>query len=93
MGLYERIVGTELPKLPVHQFQAAVAEFKRGKFTGNQVATAFALSAAEKTEATTLLAQITSNAVTAAEVQDVLCLAEAGYLYADAAAVRTRLGV
>lgn len=58
MGLIERVVGTEAPKVPAHQFMAALGEIERGKVTEQQVATGFVLSAAEQNEAATLAAKI-----------------------------------
>ncbi len=93
MGLYERLVGEEEPKLPVHQFYAACHEVVRGQKTGSQAAVAFGLSASEQAEAQTLIARVQSTALTAEEVHQVLCLGEQRLLYASAAEVKTRLGV
>ncbi len=57
-GLYERIIGTEEPKIAVHSFMAALGEMERGKITAGTLATAFSLSAAEQTEAATLFNRI-----------------------------------
>jgi hypothetical protein len=58
MGLYERLTGVELPRIPVHAFMGALGEYERGKMTSQQVITAFNLSAGEQTEVTTLLTKI-----------------------------------
>ena len=58
MGLYERLCGTEEPKLPIHQFMAALGEHDRGKMTRDQVVFAFSLSAAEQVELDTLIGKI-----------------------------------
>jgi NaMN:DMB phosphoribosyltransferase len=93
MGLYDRLVGTEDPKIPIHQFMSAAAENVRGEMTDLQVKNAFNLSAAEATEAATLKAQL-AGTVSRQELHDVLLLAERGIEpYTTAAAVKTRLGV
>jgi len=94
MGLYERLMGDEQPKIPVHQFTAAVAEKKRLKITTQQVIDAFGLSAGEQTEVATLFTAVDGVLLTREMVIDVLNLAErklAGYT--TAALVKTRLGV
>lgn len=58
MGLYERLVGTEAPKLNAHAFQAALSELERAQWTRQQVIDAFVLSAGEQTELDTLTAKI-----------------------------------
>lgn len=58
MGLYERILGTEEPKLPCHQLAGALGELERGFTTIGDVATAFGLSAGEQTELSALLARV-----------------------------------
>lgn len=58
MALYARLIGTERPKIPIHAFMAALGEIERGKMTAADAITAFALSAAEQTEAATLIAKI-----------------------------------
>lgn len=41
MSLLDRMVGDEQPKMPTHQFMAALAEFGRGAFSRVQVTNAF----------------------------------------------------
>ncbi len=41
MSLLGRMIGTELPKIPVHQFWASLSELTDGKLTAAQVKTAF----------------------------------------------------
>lgn len=43
MSLINRLSGVENPKLPVHQFWAAYAEWRKGKVTEADVKTAFAI--------------------------------------------------
>lgn len=104
MGLYDRIMGLGGDKIPVHQFQSTLAEFARGRLTGERAqavinaSSGSPLSASEITEAQTLLATVTGTAsaklARAKEIDDVLILAESQLPgYETAAAVKTRLGV
>jgi hypothetical protein len=94
MPLYERLMGLDDPKLPVHQFMAMVGERVRNQVTTQQVVDAFALSPDEVTDATTLTQRVTSAALNKDEVHDVLLLAERlTPPYDTVAAVKTRLGV
>lgn len=58
MGLYERLTGSESPRIPVHLFSGVLGEWERGKLSSAQAAAALGLSAGEQTEAATLLANI-----------------------------------
>jgi hypothetical protein len=58
MGLYDRLLGLESPRIPMHDFIGAMGELERGKITTQQAIDLFTLSAGEQTEATTLLAKI-----------------------------------
>jgi hypothetical protein len=58
VGLYERLIGPDPAKIPVHNFMAALGEFERGKVTRAQVITAFELSGAEGTELDALTALV-----------------------------------
>lgn len=58
MSLYTRLLGDETPRIPVHQFMAAIGELERGRVTEQQVVDYFGLSAGETTEAGTLLGKI-----------------------------------
>jgi len=94
MALYERLMGLEQPKIPVHQFMAMVAERVRVQVTTQQVIDAFTLSVDEVTEITTLVARVLGGFVTENELHDVLMVAERLIPpYNLAATVRTRLGV
>jgi hypothetical protein len=97
-------MGLEEPKISVHHFQAALAEFARTQITGAQAqalieqSSGAPLSASEATEAQALLATITGNATAklarAKEIDDVLLLAEGTLVpYNTPQAVATRLGV
>lgn len=58
MSLYTRLIGLESPKIPVHQFMAALGEIERGKLTEGNVSAAFGLSAGEQTELASLVTRI-----------------------------------
>lgn len=58
MGLYERLLTIEKPKIGVHQWMAALAEFERGNMTAGEIVTAFELDATAQAEAVTLEAKI-----------------------------------
>ena len=91
MALLDRIIGTEEPKIPVHQFMAALAEYKRGAVTGAQVVAAFDLSTEETAALDTWLSNLDTDAINRDLIHDVLLLAEDG-LYTKATVI-TRLGV
>lgn len=111
MGLYERLLGRDDAgvsvnnRIPVHGFQAVVAEFGRGRLTGAQAQTVVAelsgaaLTPAEVTEANTLLATVsgslTAKLARAKEIDDVLLLADGGEVtgYKLPSQIKTRLGV
>lgn len=94
MGIYERLLRLQEPRIPVHQFIAACAEVSRGNMSNVQARTALNLSAAEGTEANALIARVTSAALSRVEIHDVLLLAETRTPPFDTvAAVKTRLGV
>jgi hypothetical protein len=95
MGLYERILRLEEPKIPVHAFMAAMAERKRGKVSAAQIVSTFALDAAAQIDAIALNARFddTVNPLTGTELHDVLLLADAGLAYQTVTALKNRLGV
>jgi hypothetical protein len=81
---------TNGPKLPVHQYFAAVAERKRGEITDQQVIEAFSLASDEIVDTTTLV----QGSLTREEMHDVCCMAEQRIPpYNTEAAVETRLGL
>jgi len=85
-------VGSE-DKLPVHQFMAAIAEFRRGApgVTANSIAAAFDLDSSELTALTNwYVGQVLNNNVNREEVHDVLLLGEGGQY--TLTQVRNRLG-
>jgi hypothetical protein len=58
MGLYERLAGTEEPKISVHAFMSAMGEWERGKIGQPALVSAFGLSAGAETEAVALAAKM-----------------------------------
>lgn len=109
MGLYERLIGTEQPKIPIHQFQSIAAEWARNRITGVQANTLVTwcsgapLDATAIAEATALVATVpTGNtaadradrALRIHEIDQVLLLADnQSPGYDTAAALKARLGV
>lgn len=113
MGLYDRLLGIDgaNPKIPVHQFQSIAAEWARGNMTGVQANAAIAdpkcsgapLTAAEQTEAQTLVNTVPVGTTTALKADRALRLLEIEQVlnlvdlrlppYDTVAAVKTRLGV
>lgn len=103
MGLYERIQGSEAPKIAVHTFVSCMQEYMLGNMTGAQASTALGLSAGEQTEATALRDRLLQESSTssnlarrlkALEFHNVLILLEVGAApFNTVAAVKTRLGV
>lgn len=99
--LIDRIQGTDAtrPKLPMHQFAAALAEYARGRLTRAQLATAFDLQGSEATQATALADAMdaksgtTNKMLYSQEIADVAYFAEQPELgiYATKAAIKTRL--
>lgn len=103
MSLYTRLMGIDPPKIPVHQFFAAMQEFALGNMTAQQATAAFGLSGGEATEANTLLNVILAESgangaaqrrLKAVEFERVLMLAEQAIApFHEEAAVKARLGV
>lgn len=98
MGLYERVLGLELPKISEHWVLALLAEFGRGQITKAQIDAALNLSPAEQAElqtlASTFTGAVSAKLLRALEVQDVLMLGKSKIApYTTVAAVKTRLGV
>jgi hypothetical protein len=58
MSLYPRLIGTEEPKISVHQWMAAFGEYERGYLTAPQIAAGFGLDAGEQAEAAEMLAKV-----------------------------------
>lgn len=94
MGLYERLMGIEEPKIAIHGLFAVISEYRRSKITANQGGAILGLNPAERAELGTLIGRVDSGQLTAAEVHDVLIAGELRYAGYDAvASVKTRLGV
>jgi hypothetical protein len=73
MPLYQRLLGTAEPKIPIHAFQSVMGEWARGKLTGAQAQAVIGaisgapLDAAEQADAQALVATITSIPVTGSQ--------------------------
>jgi hypothetical protein len=104
MALYDRLLGLSGDKIPVHQFQATLAEYGRSRLTGQQAQAIIdsisgtPLTAGEVTEAQALLATVTGSATArlarVAEIDHVLMLAEVRAPgYDTSALIQTRLEV
>lgn len=101
MGLATRLCdpGEGETKIPVHQFMAAVAEYKRGFGNLNQLANVFVLSTQEKEAAGRILERIDLDEVTANEVHEILLLGEGDRLndptkkFYDIPSVKSRLDI
>ena len=91
MALLDRLLGTEEPKLPVHEFMAGLAEYKRGAITGAQVVSAFNLSGTEATQLQGFLDNLDGDTISRELIHDVLLLGEGGYY--TKTQVKNRLGV
>lgn len=93
MSLLTRLIGTNTSgdKLPVHQFMAGLAEYKRGAVTKAQIVAAFDLSADEATALDEWLTNLDADTIDRALIHDVLMLAEEDrYTIAQ---VKARLGI
>lgn len=111
MALYLRLLGTDPanPKIPIHAFQAIVAQWAKGGMTvaqaraGIERVSGSPLTAAEETEAQTLVASVPTGGTTAnqaaralrmMEIDQVLLCADAGVAPFDTeAGIKARLGV
>lgn len=91
MSLLGRLIGTQKPKIPVHQFMAALAEYKRGAITGQNVVDGFELSEAEAIALQAFLTNLDTDTINRAKIHDVLLLGEVG-LYSKEKA-QTELGL
>lgn len=99
MALFARLVGTEEPKLGVHQFMAALSELARGRMIRADIVTAFGLSASEDAELGAIIEKVgrvitpSDRLFSIHELEQVLILAEAGLRYTTDASAKTRLGL
>lgn len=91
MGLLQRLLGTEEPKLAVHQFMAGLAEFKRGAVTKQNIIDAFGLSVDESNQLQTFLDNIDTDVISRDLIHDVLLLGETGKYTENQ--VKSRLGL
>lgn len=58
MALIDRLIGIELPKIPAHQFTAALGEWERGKTTRAEVIAFFGIAVAEEADLDAIKAKI-----------------------------------
>lgn len=94
MVLLARLLGTQpegQEKIAVHQFMAALAEYKRGAATKANIVNAFNLTTAEAVQLQQFLNNLDASMIDRSLIHDVLLLGEAG-LYNETQ-VRTRLSV
>lgn len=93
MSLLTRLISpAELEeKIPVHTFMAALAEYKRGAITGQNVVDAFELSGTEATSLQNFLDNLDGDSISRSLIHDVLLLGEAGHY--DTTQVKARLGI
>lgn len=102
MALVERLMGIEEPRIPVHQFFAAVGEVVQGNITGAQVKSFLNMDAAAQAEwdamAATQPGPVANKAVWVSHIHAVFLLAETWETgpipgYSTPAEVRTKLGI
>lgn len=103
MALVERLMGTETPKIPVHDFFAACHELVMGRLTVAQIKTALNMDASAQSEFDTMVALAPTGSTALATAQkaqyvesmhSVFILAEGGYAgYNTPANVRSKLGI
>ncbi len=80
MVLLDRLLGNEEPKLPVHQFMAGLAEYKRGApgVTLAALSTALNLSAPEQADLAVIANLFATDVIDRDTIHDVLLLGEIG---------------
>lgn len=61
MALFERLIGTEEPKIAIHKFHAVIDEMKQGRLTQAQAKQVLGLSNQEASEALTVLNTVTTE--------------------------------
>lgn len=97
MGLYERLLRLEEPRIPVHAWSAVLGEYRRGEVTAQQVSNLFNLDSTAAADAVVLVARMDDlvNPITPAELHDVLLIADTKNIpaYKTVATLKARLGV
>lgn len=97
MSLLKRLLAypEEENPLPIHEFTAALAEFKRGAPGVNldKIAEVFALDATEKAHLQEFLTNLTGNTIDRDRISDVLYLGNRYPLQYTLAIVKNRLGL
>lgn len=96
MALYARLIGTEEPKIGVHQFMAAISELIRGEATRAEIISMFGLRLEDETDLDLLINK--GAALNAGDrfefarvIHDTLLLAEEGLKYTTEADFRARI--
>jgi len=87
MTLLRRLIGLDTPKIAVHQFMAALAEYKRSapNVTLAAINSAFSLTGQEQTDLATLANLFATDVIDRDTIHDVLLLAEDA-IYSEQAA-------
>jgi hypothetical protein len=103
VSIYDRIAGTQQPRISVHALMSCMQEYMLGNMSGAQATAALGLDAAEQAEALALRDRLlqepsTTNGIQrrmkALEIENVLILLEAGIApFDNVAAVKLRIGV
>lgn len=93
MSLLDRLLNDspDGDNLPVHEFMAALAEYRRGSVTSSQVVNAFDLDSGEANALQEFLDNLNADTIDRAKIHDVLLLGAAD-LYTKAK-VKTELGL
>jgi hypothetical protein len=81
MALLDRLIAPleNEEKLPIHEFMAALAEYKRGVVTKQNIITAFGLNTAEANALQDFLTNLDSSSINRSLIHDVLLLGEGGH--------------
>lgn len=95
MSLLDRLTGLEAPKLPVHQFWAALTEFQDGAITKAQLISEFSLAGTDVTELDWLISKYqasTNKENFVHRIHSLFCLAEFNHFnYNDKATMQARI--
>ena len=96
MGLYERLLRLEEPRISMHAFPAIIGELRRGRVTEATIISQFGLDVTAQLELATLVARFTNGVpLTPAELHDVCLIADNKGIpaYKTVTALKNRLGV
>lgn len=80
MALIDRLIGLAEPKIPTHQFMAALGEYKRGapNVTLAAITTAFGILVGEQADLSTVANLLVTDQIDQETLHDVLLLGETG---------------